>query len=307
MERPIIPAFPPAPELTDTVEVFDQKAFALAASLEPQRKKFNEVAQYVGEAAAEVEDNLAQTRVEVGKAEAEVVKAEAEATKAANFAQDSEASALAAFESEQLARGYAEDMEDVIAGDTYVISEDTPTIEITGVGTSSNPFKASLKSGEGVLGAPLVSTGAGGGVKFEDKSLGSWAYTSPFSTVWRDHAVVIDDMGNLTYAKARLGDQALAAATPLRVVSTSVTAVKYQTIGVNTSSAARTITLPANPEPGDWVRFFDSHASWDKNNPTIARNGSRIMGKLENMIVDIKGRNFTLTYVDETNGWMITA
>lgn len=145
MERPIIPAFPPAPELGDTVEVFDQKAFALVASLEPQRKKFNEVAQYVGEKSAEVEDNLAQTRVEVGKAEAEVSKAEAEAIKAAGFAQDSEASALSAFNSEQLARGYAEAVEDVIAGDTYVISEDTATIEITGVGTRSNPLKASLR------------------------------------------------------------------------------------------------------------------------------------------------------------------
>lgn len=234
------------------------------------------------------------------------VDAETQANLARGYSQDGEASAAAAFASEQIARGYAEDMEDVIAGDTYVISEDTTTIEITGVGTSSNPFKASLKSGEGVLGAPLVS-GVGGGVKFEEKALGSWAFANPFESSQVGRAVVIDDTGNLTYAKGRIGDQALAATTPLRIAATSVTAVTYQIIGVNTTSAARTITLPSSPAPGDWVQFFDSHASWDKNNPTIARNGSRIMGKLENMTVDIKGRNFTLTYVDATNGWMITA
>ena len=119
-------------------------------------------------------------------------------------------------------------------------------------------------------------------------------------------ATIIKTVEGVAFDQYPLGDQARANEIPLIEVNADYLAQPFQVIGLDTRSGEFEVTLPANPRVGMWVSFFDSHASWDKNNPTIARNGSRIMGKLEDMTVDIKGRNFTLTYVDETNGWMIT-
>ena len=47
---------------------------------------------------------------------------------------------------------------------------------------------------------------------------------------------------------------------------------------INTSGGAITITLPASPSAGDIVAFKDYANTWDTNNVTLARNGSKING-----------------------------
>jgi hypothetical protein len=74
---------------------------------------------------------------------------------------------------------------------------------------------------------------------------------------------------------------------------------------VNTSSAAVTITLPANPLTGDSVSFIDLAGTFDTNNLTIARNTKKIMGLEENLVVSLEDAGLTLVYTGVTYGWKL--
>ena len=75
---------------------------------------------------------------------------------------------------------------------------------------------------------------------------------------------------------------------------------------VDSSSAARTVTLPASPSAGDIVAVSDYAQSSETNNITIARNGSNIQGDASNLILERNGIAMTLVYVDATKGWIVT-
>ena len=72
---------------------------------------------------------------------------------------------------------------------------------------------------------------------------------------------------------------------------------------VNTSSGAITITLPASPSAGDIVAFKDYASTWQNNNVTIARNGSKINGECACATLETQSQSVTLIYVDGTKGW----
>lgn len=232
-----------------------------------------QLVQGFSQAAAKSVDDAAQ-QVELAKKEVQLAKQEA--SKARDFAHDSAVSAAA---SEQARQG-VEQLVDAITGE---------------IGLPET----------GVVGAALVKAKIG--VAFSERKLSDLAFEAPFSPVYKDRPIIINDAGNVTYAKARLGSHALAATTPVLEVASNVTALTYQVIGIDTSTTTRTVTLPVNPTTGDWVSFYDAQGTWEKNNPVIARNGQRIMGKDEDLTVDIKGDCFTLTYLNEARGWVITA
>ncbi len=75
---------------------------------------------------------------------------------------------------------------------------------------------------------------------------------------------------------------------------------------VDTSSAARTATLPSTAAQGDEVRFIDYADSFDTNNLTVARNGHKIQGASSDLTVATEGAAFGLVYVDSTKGWLLT-
>ncbi len=74
----------------------------------------------------------------------------------------------------------------------------------------------------------------------------------------------------------------------------------------NTTSAAFTVTLPGAPVANDRITFKDYAGTFPSKNLTIGRNGNKIEGVAENMVVSVLGIVFTLTYIDTTRGWMIT-
>ena len=78
-----------------------------------------------------------------------------------------------------------------------------------------------------------------------------------------------------------------------------------QQIFMDTSSGARTVTLPASPQVGDTVRVFDSARTFDTNACTIARNGNLIMGDSADLTVDSEGASFDLVYSGATYGWRL--
>ena len=72
---------------------------------------------------------------------------------------------------------------------------------------------------------------------------------------------------------------------------------------INTTSGAITVTLPSSPSAGDIVAFKDYANTWDNNNVTVARNGSKINGICQCATLNTESQSVTLIYVDGTKGW----
>jgi hypothetical protein len=81
------------------------------------------------------------------------------------------------------------------------------------------------------------------------------------------------------------------------------TAVSGDGFFVDTSSGAVTVTLPASPSAGDIVSIADYTNTFQTNNVTIGRNGSKIGGVCADAILSTQGQSITLVYVDGTEGW----
>jgi hypothetical protein len=86
----------------------------------------------------------------------------------------------------------------------------------------------------------------------------------------------------------------------------SFTAVSGNGYFVNTTSGAVTMTLPATPSAGDIVSVKDYAGTFATNNLTIARNGSNLDGNAGDKVVSTNFQNFTMVYVDGTQGWIAT-
>ena len=81
------------------------------------------------------------------------------------------------------------------------------------------------------------------------------------------------------------------------------TAVSGDGFFVNTTSGGITVTLPSSPSGGDIVALADYANTWNSNQLTICRNGSKINGTAANTNLATQGQSVTLVYVDGTRGW----
>jgi len=81
------------------------------------------------------------------------------------------------------------------------------------------------------------------------------------------------------------------------------TAVSGDGFFVNTTSGAVTVTLPASPSAGDIVSLKDYANTWNTNNVTLGRNGSKINGVCGCATLNTEDQSVTLVYVDGTRGW----
>ena len=84
------------------------------------------------------------------------------------------------------------------------------------------------------------------------------------------------------------------------------TAVSGDRLFVDTSSGTVTVTLPASPAVGAFVRFVDVAGTFATNNLTIGRNSEKIMRSATDMTVSDSFSAFELVYSGSTHGWMIT-
>jgi hypothetical protein len=76
---------------------------------------------------------------------------------------------------------------------------------------------------------------------------------------------------------------------------------------INASAGNVTLTLPATPSAGDTVSACDVYNKATTNVITIARNGNKIEGAAEDLVIDLNGAGFELVYVDSTRGWDIVS
>ena len=93
---------------------------------------------------------------------------------------------------------------------------------------------------------------------------------------------------------------------PWQSTSTSITITANDRYFVNTSGGVVTITLPASPQTGDQVSILDLASTFDTNNCTIGRNGLKIMGLTENLVLNVEDEAITLVYTGATYGWKLT-
>lgn len=87
-----------------------------------------------------------------------------------------------------------------------------------------------------------------------------------------DKPTIPSDVSNLTDSTGLLP----AAQVRFVMKSASFTAEAGKTYWVNSSGGAYTMTLPADPTTGDWVKVYDGELTWVTNNLTVNGNGNNI-------------------------------
>jgi VCBS repeat-containing protein len=87
-----------------------------------------------------------------------------------------------------------------------------------------------------------------------------------------------------------------------QAVSSNITLQANYNYFVDTT-AARTLTLPASPVLGDTIVIYDASGTAATNNITIARNGNKINGALDNAIIDVNQSSSLFVYTGSTVGW----
>ena len=92
---------------------------------------------------------------------------------------------------------------------------------------------------------------------------------------------------------------------PWASTSTNITIAANDRYFVDTTSGAKTITLPASPQTGDQVRLLDLAGTFDTNNLTIARNSLNIMGAGADLTVSTENASIGLVYTGATYGWKL--
>ena len=78
-----------------------------------------------------------------------------------------------------------------------------------------------------------------------------------------------------------------------------------QILLLDTTSAAFTVTLPANGKLGDRINLIDAAGNSDVNKVTVSRNGHKIANLAEDLDFDLKNASLELIYTGSAYGWSI--
>ena len=65
------------------------------------------------------------------------------------------------------------------------------------------------------------------------------------------------------------------------------------------------MTLPAAPNLGDEIRFYDVAKTFDSNALTLNRNGKLIQGDSANLTVSTESAAFSVCFSGDSYGWRI--
>jgi hypothetical protein len=90
-----------------------------------------------------------------------------------------------------------------------------------------------------------------------------------------------------------------------QVTASSITIIAGNGYFVDTTGSAITLTLPASATTGQAIRFNDLAGNFAVNNLTIARNGHKIQGVADDLIISDSQASFGLVYSNATYGWKI--
>lgn len=98
------------------------------------------------------------------------------------------------------------------------------------------------------------------------------------------------------------------ASSVIRNVNSTFTATVNDRILADSSGGGFTITLPANASliVNDVISIMDVTGSFNTNNVTLGRNGSKIQNLNEDLVLDINNVAITLIYTGPTYGWIMS-
>ena len=98
------------------------------------------------------------------------------------------------------------------------------------------------------------------------------------------------------------------ASSVIREVSSTYQDVVNDRILANSNGGGFTITLPANASliVNDTISIIDVTGSFNTNNVTLGRNGSKIQNLSEDLTLDINNVAITLIYSGSTYGWIMS-
>ena len=98
------------------------------------------------------------------------------------------------------------------------------------------------------------------------------------------------------------------ASSVIRNVSSTFSATVNDRILANSSGGTFTVTLPLNSTllVNDVVQIVDVTGSFNTNNVTLGRNGSKIQNLSEDLVLDINNIAVTMIYTRSTYGWIIS-
>ena len=88
-------------------------------------------------------------------------------------------------------------------------------------------------------------------------------------------------------------------------ISANTNAIANRSYFVNTTGGVVTLTLPANPATGDFIKITDAAGTFGTNALTVARNGRPIMRTADDMTVDTDGASIRMVYYDNSRGWLL--
>jgi hypothetical protein len=88
-------------------------------------------------------------------------------------------------------------------------------------------------------------------------------------------------------------------------ISSNVSIYPWNNYFVNTA-AARTLTVQATPSLGDEIHVFDATGSAATNNITIASNGTKINGTIQDLNINVAYAAIVLVYTGSTYGWRVS-
>lgn len=207
---------------------------------------------------------------------------------------------------------------DLTVGGDYILNETTDlrvTNALIKLADSNNSDTVDI----GVVGRYRDSAGAPDIRRagfFRDATNGEW-YT--FTNLIQDNldsspaAQVIDisdpsfELGTWNFGKLRgsyLGFDSdfRVFSTDYTVYSSDFTAVSAGRYAIDTSGGVVTVTLPANPTTGDYVRLIDV-GNWTGNSVILNRNGETIEGYSENFELDLGQSIIELIHIN--NNWQL--
>ena len=75
---------------------------------------------------------------------------------------------------------------------------------------------------------------------------------------------------------------------------------------INTTSNACTVTLPSSPTVGDEIAILDYAGTADTNMITIDPGSLKLQGSTTDLFMDVERESVVLSYVDATQGWLVT-
>ena len=143
--------------------------------------------------------------------------------------------------------------------------------------------------GNGAMTPPVGTTAQRPGGTDEDFNTGALRFNTDIGALEYYDGTAWVQPGKLTYS----------------TVTSNINAVASNVYFVDTTGGQRELTLPANPNIGDEIKFFDVAKTFDSNNLVVNRNGRPIQGDTSNLTVSTEGASFSLVYSGNTYGWRI--